>query len=1040
MNVTTAPPPLAAVCGAGFVRRTAHYQLFGRELSGLIFYGSAFYFMRRYYYYEDKSDLEASLTDFRKSLIMTPPGRFYRSSILASFATALSIKGTRNEQLDIEEATKYFKEELSVLPQGHPTRCFIIICLANALTAGDSRDVEVAVAHLKEALLLCPNGHRWRACCLHNLARATFSRYIRLGKVQDLDDAISYNKEELSLLSANQRHDRSNSLSHLTHLLWVRSLRLDGLQDVQDTITYLSEALPLLANGDPWQAYFFERLAWALQGRCRWNHGVASDLEISIMYYKKAQSILPSGHSLRPRILAGLSDALLAQYKRSKVVPGLEDTASTPVFTHLYHPDQLQMLASASKLEFDRYKKEQGLQDAIAFSREALSSLPLESPDRGASLNLLAACLHLKYLDRRSIRNAEDLDSAIAHQAEALILHPPGHPDRSKCFLDLAGFLQTRYADFGETHDIEEAVLLCKAALSLHSVGDPNRAIHSASLARTLFFKYRRLGKLCDLQEGQVYALAAVQDQFHPLWSRLHIMHSWINGPCTQEFRLEIHRLEISLLQQLLVVNPDIAKQEDSLYYMTSRGQLPGRSARSALENGDVQLAIVLSEQCRSMLMSNLQRFRPPVEELRVVEPHLAQRLQLIGSQLESLNLSASRRRIRRGISPASLDSFVLEQQSLIEQWDETLHQIRSLTDFKDFLSTPSFEGFQTAARDGPVIFLNTFDDRSDAIIIFASGPPKLVRFPDVRSDDLLRLHCLLFTSRVQNKQVQRARLRDVTRYLWTHVVSPIVDSLRSESIPLGSRIWWCPAAEFCLLPIHAAGLYGATKDTNLPDLYVSSYTSTISSLLKAKTEASPGTNSKTESMLFVGHSGGTLSKVNAEHEAVKSGSRLKIKALIEENVTPVAVFDELRNHAWVHLSCHGRLILDRPLQSYFQFDLDSGKQRITVQDLLAARLPSAEFAFLSACHSAGSDVVIPDENLHLAGVMQFCGFRSVVGTMWEMYDAEGPEIARDFYKRLMKQGGRYSDAASALHFAIRQSRKRGLGIEKWAMFVHFGA
>jgi len=41
----------------------------------------------------------------------------------------------------------------------------------------------------------------------------------------------------------------------------------------------------------------------------------------------------------------------------------------------------------------------------------------------------------------------------------------------------------------------------------------------------------------------------------------------------------------------------------------------------------------------------------------------------------------------------------------------------------------------------------------------------------------------------------------------------------------------------------------------------------------------------------------------------------------------------------------------------------------------------------------------IVDEALHLAAAMQFCGFRSVVGTMWEMTDIDGRDLARDLYE-----------------------------------------
>ena len=74
----------------------------------------------------------------------------------------------------------------------------------------------------------------------------------------------------------------------------------------------------------------------------------------------------------------------------------------------------------------------------------------------------------------------------------------------------------------------------------------------------------------------------------------------------------------------------------------------------------------------------------------------------------------------------------------------------------------------------------------------------------------------------------------------------------------------------------------------------------------------------------------------------------------------------------------------------------------MTLLDISRARLQNAEFAFLSACHTAEQPFTsAPDEALHLAAAIQFCGFRSVVGTMWELLDADGPRLTDTVYQQL---------------------------------------
>ena len=100
----------------------------------------------------------------------------------------------------------------------------------------------------------------------------------------------------------------------------------------------------------------------------------------------------------------------------------------------------------------------------------------------------------------------------------------------------------------------------------------------------------------------------------------------------------------------------------------------------------------------------------------------------------------------------------------------------------------------------------------------------------------------------------------------------------------------------------------------------------------------------------------------------------------------------------WVHFVCHGKLDEEEPFNSSLM--LPGG--RLTLLDIARSHLPNAEFAFLSACHTAEQRPAFAwDEALHLAAAIQFCGFRSVVGTMWQLLDRDGPRLADVFYSYL---------------------------------------
>ena len=139
---------------------------------------------------------------------------------------------------------------------------------------------------------------------------------------------------------------------------------------------------------------------------------------------------------------------------------------------------------------------------------------------------------------------------------------------------------------------------------------------------------------------------------------------------------------------------------------------------------------------------------------------------------------------------------------------------------------------------------------------------------------------------------------------------------------------------------------------------------------------------------------------------------------------------------------CHGTLEANKPFEAGFEL---YGGERLTLLQIVRSYLPTAEFAFLSACHTAEvTEGSIVDEVLHLAAAVQYCGFRSVVGTMWAMVDEDGRDLAKHFYKALFSnsRGKPYHErSAKALRFAVKQVRKKKrISLERWVNFVHYGA
>jgi CHAT domain-containing protein len=165
----------------------------------------------------------------------------------------------------------------------------------------------------------------------------------------------------------------------------------------------------------------------------------------------------------------------------------------------------------------------------------------------------------------------------------------------------------------------------------------------------------------------------------------------------------------------------------------------------------------------------------------------------------------------------------------------------------------------------------------------------------------------------------------------------------------------------------------------------VSSYTPSLSALLRARDGAVP-TRRENLRVALIAECGkpGIQPLIEGADEEVRvvAGLFKSVSASVVNDVdikaTVRSMLDKLPQAHILHLACHGYQKSD-PLESCFA--LNDGP--LTISALMELNLPNAMFAFLSACETAKGDQNQPDQAVHLAASLLFCGFRSVVGTMW---------------------------------------------------------
>ena len=265
------------------------------------------------------------------------------------------------------------------------------------------------------------------------------------------------------------------------------------------------------------------------------------------------------------------------------------------------------------------------------------------------------------------------------------------------------------------------------------------------------------------------------------------------------------------------------------------------------------------------------------------------------------------------------------------------------------------------------------------------------------------------------------------------------------------SRIWWCTTGPLAFLPIHAAGIY-ATSTTKagpiLSDFAISSYIPNVQALTERVNSPRILDERKTTFFMISQPATPNLPRIPGTTKEV-----LAIKQLLENHNVQVLCLDgeaatvnrgitNMETHSCIHFACHAHQDTQEPLKSRFMLH-DGG---LELSEIIKRQLVGADLAYLSACQTSTGDEKLSEEAVHLAGGMLAAGYRGIIATMWSISDQHGPQVAEDFYARLVSQDSEglsslsTNNAAHALHYSTQKLRKQlgDLALD-WIPYVHFG-
>ncbi|KAH9047467.1 CHAT domain-containing protein [Lactarius deliciosus] len=700
------------------------------------------------------------------------------------------------------------------------------------------------------------------------------------------------------------------------------------------------------------------------------------------------------------------------------------------------------------------------------------------------------------------IRDTESLPAIQEkiQQLEVLLSNtPPGTKYHRDCLKDLADWCKAKFFRTDDISDIEQSINYNRLRLDSTHLNDQMRANSLSSLSDVLLLAFKHTIKTDYLDESIIldydvlklknaryihfqtieklvsslligwYLLGRTEDSYEAI----RLMASTIDDPYVWEpdrFQLSCkwaflarlishtsiltaYKSAMSSMQKSLSLAPTISIQHAHLVAMGQNGQtMPLDYASYQISLGRFEEAIETLEQGRALIWSEMRGLRTPIAQLAEEDPPLANRFAEVNQELGGLTISvtpSARQEMGDGVAQDRdwTDPFgrlVVKQQKLVEERDALISQIQGRSGLEEFLKTPSFTTLRSAALCGPIILINHCRWRSDILVLTPNSMPRAISTASDFYECANKLRDELVEARKHglDSDKYQAALCSVLKGLYELVGEPVINGLHLLGIPEQSRVWWCPTSVFCSLPLHAMGPIpsGDTSDRYFSDLYVPSYTPSLSALIESR-KARPQVLDK-PSLLLVAQPDDSLPGVWGEMNVVQA-LNARVTNLVSGAATPSSVVEGLRGSRFAHFACHGELEIGKPFEASFKLH---GGSRLTLLDIVQSRLPDAEFAFLSCCHTAEiTEDSIADEALHLTAAMQYCGFRSVVGTMWAMADTDGRDLAKSFYKSLFS--GRWADvpyyerSAGALRDATRKLRKkRGITLERWVNFVHYGA
>ncbi|KAL5632934.1 hypothetical protein ACGC1H_003431 [Rhizoctonia solani] len=925
---------------------------------------------------------------------------------------------------------------------------------------GKKEDITSATDALNRSLRLTPHSDPARLDVIRDLGDAYQTRFSYLGDLGDCDHAIQLHEQAVSL-ALDGNPNLATYHSSLGDSYMERFSYTGDQSDLAKALEHQSRAVSLTTFDNQDLPGRLNNLGLAYQLRF-YSLGKLEDIDKAIELQGSAERLTAESGRSQPALLSNLGDSFRGRFTRLRRTADLESAfifqtraVEATSDEDLHKPNFLDSLGSFHKLRFEHESRLHNLNDinkAIEHKTRAVELAPEWHAKRSTFLNNLGLVYQIRFQEQKQ---QADIDQAIESLSQAVAIVPDGHSDKPNWLNNLGNAYNARFSSHGQLQDFNSAVDALSRAVSLTSEGHVNMPTILNNLANLYRLQFERSGTQEALDSSISYLQQSIECARHPVqtFNTARFLANLLSSN-NRPGSLPVYQIAMNCLPQVIWLGEVASMRIAQTFQLSDFVQ---EAVAAALLNEEIYLALEWLEQGRSIVWGQFLQLRAPLDNLASVNPELAIELQQAADELYNTSVGIiPSESFEPGSFIRPLDWNVQRHHQVANQYDKLLDQVRQTPGFEDFLRPKKAPELVKAAQSGPIVIVNVYKSRCDALILFPDESDIAhVPLPNLYERTALNLYApfdIIARSsdpsdgldgfRGVRPKVAKDRYESMLGELWESVAKPILEALAisTDQPPEElTHITWNTTGPLSLLPLHAAGDY-TTPRMRLFEFAISSYTPMLGVLLRVN--PAPGIHSR---MLAVGQE-------MTPGYAQLPGTKIElenIKALVKEPIeymqldgpsaTVTAVLSAMEEYDWIHLACHAHQLPNGPMGSSF---------RLYEGDLELMRIMQKHFrnkglAFLSACQTAAGEERFSNESAHLASGMLIAGYPSVIATMWAIADEDAPLVASRVYAQLIKDGRlNYAGSARALHSAVGELRAKvgEKAFARWAPFIHIGS